>query len=342
MKESTNSSTPAIEAAAAQWLARRDRTLTPGEQDDYLQWLREDARHAPAIARQEATLGRLMQLGEWQSELRDEPNPDLFAPRPRRRSWTGLLLATGTLVATAAVVTVMLQTGSERYVSPAVPRAEKSYLRVNERRALSDGSVVELKDGSRITVDFSPEFRRIHLTGGEAYFTVAKNPNRPFIVEAAGMQVRAVGTVFNVRLDPSAVEVLVTEGKVKLSTPTTDETKPVPLLAAGERAIMPLNGAADPQVADVTPEQVHEALSWQAPRLQFYETPLSEAVAEFNRHARAGTERILIGQAALGDRRIGGTFRIDNREGFVRLLEITLDIRSRKLGNGDVMLFAGH
>lgn len=342
MKEFPSSSTPAIETAAAQWLARRDRTLTPGEQDDYLQWLREDPRHAAAMARQEATLGRLMQLGEWQSELRDEPNPDLFAPRRRRRSWSGLLLAAGTLAATAAVVTVMLRTGPERLVAPAVPKAEKSYLRVNERHALSDGSVVELKDGSRFAVDFSPAFRRIHLTGGEAYFTVAKDPNRPFIVEAAGMEVRAVGTVFNVRLDPAAVEVLVTEGKVKLSTPTADVTKPAPLLAAGERAILPLGGAGGPQLMSVTEEQIHEALSWQAPRLQFYETPLSEAVAEFNRHAGGSTERLVIGQAALGERRIGGTFRIDNREGFVRLLEITLDIRSRRLGNGDVLLLPAH
>ncbi|MBS0633140.1 MAG: FecR domain-containing protein [Verrucomicrobia bacterium] len=343
MEEFTHRTTPAIEAAAARWLARRDRTLTAKEQDDYLQWLREDPRHAAAVARQETTLGRLMQLGEWQSELQAEPNPDLFAPRPRRRSWGGLLLAASTLVATAAVIMVMLRTGPEQSIAPVVPKAEKSYLRVNERHALSDGSVVELKDGSRFTVEFSPGFRRIHLTGGEAYFTVAKDPNRPFIVEAAGMEVRAVGTVFNVRLDPAAVEVLVTEGKVKLSTPTTDTTKPVPLLAAGERAILPLNGAGDPQLAGVTAEQIREALSWQTPRLQFYETPLREAVEEFNRHAGdSGAPRILIGQTALGDRRIGGTFRIDNREGFVRLLEITLDVRSRRQGNGDVILFPAH
>lgn len=341
MNQPPDSTTPAIETAAARWLARRDRTLTASEQDEYLQWLREDPRHATAMARQEGTFGRLMQLGEWEPALRDEPNPDLFAPTPRRRRWPLGAMTSAALLAAAAAVAVMLWPAATQPTAPAVPRAEKSYLRVNERQALDDGSLVELKDGSRITVAFTPEFRRVRLTGGEACFTVAKDPHRPFIVEAAGMEVHAVGTVFNVRLDLASVEVLVTEGKVRLSTPTTDAANPAPLLAAGERAILPLAGETAPQVAGVTPDQIHEMLSWQTPRLQFYETPLKEAVAEFNRYAGGPTAtRLVIGQTEVGEQRIGGTFRIDNREGFVRLLEMTpdLNIRSRKLGNGDIVL----
>jgi len=340
MNQLPDNSTPAIEAAAARWLARRDRALTAHEQDEYLQWLREDPRHAAAMARQEATLDRLMQLGAWQPALRDEPNPDLFAPAPRRRGPLWSMAAT-VLVASAAALVVMLWPAATGPATPGVPKAEKTYLRVNERQALNDGSLVELKDGSRLAIEFTPEFRRVRLTGGEACFTVAKDPNRPFIVEAAGMEVHAVGTVFNVRLDHTAVEVLVTEGKVRLNTPAADASKPAPLLVAGERAILPLAAEAAPQVAPVTSDQMHEMLSWQTPRLQFYETPLKEAVAEFNRYAGGPTAtRLVIGQTAVGEQRIGGTFRIDNREGFVRLLEMTpdLNIRSRKLGNGDIVL----
>ena len=73
---------------------------------------------------------------------------------------------------------------------------------------------------------------------GEAYFTVAKNPGRPFVVAAGGVGVRAVGTAFNVRLDSDAVEVLVTEGRVQVSRSGFDDEGSS--LVAGQRAIVKL------------------------------------------------------------------------------------------------------
>ena len=89
-----------IERQAAQWVVRRDRGLTAAEQDEYLQWLREDARHAAAIARHEKTVQRMMQLATWQPTQSNEPNPDLFAPprRWRRPGWLAGLAAAATVV----------------------------------------------------------------------------------------------------------------------------------------------------------------------------------------------------------------------------------------------------
>src|SRR5262245_34181296 len=82
---------------AADWLARRDRGLSAAEQDDYLQWLREDARHAGLIARHEATARRMQTLAHWQPAMSSEPNPDLFArPRtqwPRMVPWLAVAAA---------------------------------------------------------------------------------------------------------------------------------------------------------------------------------------------------------------------------------------------------------
>ena len=91
-----------------------------------------------------------------------------------------------------------------------------------ERLTLEDGSVVELNHGGKLEIDFSSETRRVRLVRGEANFTVAKNPERPFVVNAGGVDVRAVGTVFNVRLAREAVEVVVSEGRVKLERPPVD------------------------------------------------------------------------------------------------------------------------
>jgi len=344
--------TSAVAEQAALWLARRDRGLTPAEQDDYMQWLTADPRHAEAMTQHAAAFERMMHLYEWQPANTTVPNPDLFAPgrsRSKAREPHGWRWAAG-LAAAAALVLGFSTLWQMR--APA-PVAAKSYLRVNERVALPDGSRVELKDGSKMVVQYSATERRVKLTGGEAQFSVWKDAARPFIVEAAGVEVRAVGTVFNVRLESNAVDVLVTEGRVGVAVasavpPTTANAQPSTpnsqhstFVSAGERTTIPLAPGSTPVppppavVTRATPEEIHEALAWQAPRLQFFETPLAEAVAEFNRLNR---HQLVLGEPALGDLRIGGTFRPDNVEGFVRLLGTTLEIRAEAQGENRLVL----
>lgn len=332
---------PAIAEQASLWLARRDRGLTAEEQDAYLQWLAADARHAEAMSQHATALERMMALYEWQPGQSAEPNPDLFAPRRRARL---PLFAWGFAAAAALALCVGLWQ-RHAVLSPRTSAlTENSYLRVNERHALPDGSVVELKDGSRIVTDFSPSVRRVRLTG-EAHFTVSHDPSRPFVVDAEGVAIRAVGTAFNVRIANDAVEVLVTEGRVRVHPPAADgsvnrtaaenEDTAVPLIAARQRAIVSRSPASSPQVSDVTTAQLADALAWQAPRLQFFETPLVVAVAEFNQRNRT---QIVIGDPELRSRLIGGSFRVANVEGFVRLLEVTLDLRATSRGPDEIVL----
>jgi len=333
--QSHRPSSQALAEQASLWLARRDRGLTPAEQDDYMQWIVADPRHAEAMMQHAAAFERMMHLYEWQPWHTTEGNPDLFAPRRRVRWWPWA--ASVVLAAAAAVGLSFIYS----WHAPAAP-AVTSYLQVNERLALPDGSRVELKDGSRIVVQYSDRERRVKLTGGEAQFSVWQDARRPFIVEAGGIEVRAVGTVFNVRLEDRTVAVLVTEGRVKVNreppAATSGGSVAEVILAAGEQTAVPLAVdavQAAPVVVPATSEQISQSLAWQTPRLQFWETPLAEAVAEFNRLNRF---QIVIGDAELGRRLIGGTFRPDNVEGFVRLLETTLDVRSDRRGDHETVL----
>lgn len=320
-----------IAEAAATWLARRDRGMNPAEQDAYLQWLHADPRHSQAVAQHAAALGRMMQLQEWQPGHDTEPNPHLFAPSRHPRVW---LWSLGMTAAAALVVGLFLRT-PEPVPTPAA--APKNYLHVNERLALPDGSRVELKDGSHLVVQYSDAERRVKLMGGEAHFSVWKDAARPFVVEVSGIEVRAVGTAFNVRLGDQAVEVLVTEGRVKVAQGQSDTASPL-LVSVRERAVVPLAAAEAPAVASVTNEEIAGELAWQAPRLQFHETPLVEAVAEFNRLNR---HQLVIGDPELNNLRIGGTFRPDNVEAFVRLLGTTLGVRAEAAGEDRTELRQG-
>jgi transmembrane sensor len=324
------------EKAALRWIVRRDRGLSPAEQDEYLQWLACDTSHGEALARQEASFDRLLRLGRQHPARSNAADRDLFAPP--RRGWRFRRMS-GLFAAAAALVIGTVWLGRE----PASPTlAPQSYVRLNESRTLSDGSTVELKDGSRIEVTFTAERREVRLIGGAAHFTIAKDPARDFTVQASDVTVRALGTVFSVRLDAAAVEVLVTEGTVTVEPPSTGAARGerssavLPVLSAGRRVLVPLEEQpTEPLVTTMSSGEMKQALAWQGPRFKFFETPLQVAIAQFNQRNRM---QLVLGNPDLGTIPIGGTFRVDNVEGFLRLLEMSLEIRSEPRSDDTIVL----
>lgn len=333
MKPNDASSEDAIAQQAATWLARRDRGLSPTEQDAYMQWLAADPRHVAEVRRLAAAFARMTQLYEWQPGQSTEPNPDLFRGRRHPRRW----LAGLGLAAALAVLLGGALAWRQFHLPP--PASTGSYLRVNEHQALPDGSLVVLKDGSRLIPAFTASERRVALIG-EGHFTVAKDPQRPFLVQAGGVTVRAVGTAFNVRVEPETVEVLVTEGRVQVQPPAKagvpeSAALPAPLVSAQHRAIVARQADAAPRLEEVSRAQIEDTLSWRAPRLQFFETPLAVAVAEFNLRNRT---QLIIADGSLKRERIGGSFRVDNLDGFLRALEVTIDVRAEPRGANEIVL----
>ncbi len=319
-----------IEHAAADWLIRRDRGLTAAEQDEFFQWLAADPRHGEWFARHQRTWKEFNLLAQWRPEHSAEPNPDLLAKPRARLRW----VAWGAPLAAAAALAVAFVGWREFRAPPVAPPAAVASVGQNTR-VLEDGSTVELRGDSEISVNFTPGERRLALVRGEAFFTVAKNTARPFIVRANGVDVRAVGTAFNVRLDPQAVEVLVTEGKVHVTPPPSlagnDAAPEIPLVEAGHRAIVPTQLAAPPPaIAAVTDEDVARALAWQPRLLDFDSTPLAQVIAEFNVRNRT---QLAIGDESLAALPIVATFRSDNVEGFVRLLEANGSVRVERRGD---------
>jgi len=340
-----------LEATASAWLARRDRGLTAAEQDGYFEWLRADPRHGAMIAHLEKTWGALDALAEWRPTHSTRPNPDLLAtPTPFRKSgWARRIkcpLTIRTLAAAAAAAVVVAGVFVFQSVSPESPPSSGTVrvIPTPERLTLEDGSVVELNHGGKLEIDFSSETRRVRLVRGEAHFTVTKNPARPFIVEANGVAVRAVGTAFNVRHSAAAIEVLVTEGQVQVerSIAVVPASAPTPLppaptaLVAGERAIVDTTApTAQLVVATVGPTEIAQALSWQGVRLEFAELPLAEVVTEFNLRNR---QQLVVGDATTGRLRVGGSFRADNVDAFVRLLEASFGVSAQRRADGALVL----
>ena len=320
-----------IEREAARWVLRRDRGLTASEQDEFSQWLAADSRHGAALARHRWGWDELDRLTGLQTSLGAVPDPDLFAPRTRMRRLRWFAPLAVSVVAAVAGFFYFKQptaTAPAWRPSPLVASCE--------RRTLDDGSIVELNRGSIVEVAFTPAERRVRLVRGEANFTVAKNPVRPFVVNAGGVDVRAVGTVFNVRLESTHVEVVVSEGRVKVDpagdAPASAET----LLSVGQSARVSLTPVALPlQVATLSAAQVEARLAWQPRLLDFTVTPLTEIVAEFNRR---NPVQLVVADPAIGSLRLSASFHSDNVEGFVRLMESDFGIRAEWRGEREIVL----
>lgn len=310
----------AIDATAARWIARRDAGLSDAEQAEFAHWYAESPLHAEAVARFEglwSTLGRPRRTGVapvLQGEL-----GHLLRQRRQRRAGA----------AAAVLCAVLLAVGSWVWISrspsdPAVAAAAVVHTTIMapERRVLPDGSAVELRAGSDIEVDFSGVQRRVVLVRGEAHFEVTKNPDRPFVVAAGGVNVRAVGTVFTVQLGASQVDVLVTEGRVAVEEPTpvaspgSPAREPLAFVDAGHRLEVgvALQPVAVPDVQPLATSEAAERLAWRTPRVEFSGAPLSEVIAVLNRFQ---STPFVLGDPTLANVSVSGLFSADDAEVFV-------------------------
>jgi len=269
--------------------------------------------------------------------------------RVRNRRRQRMIAASSIAIATLAIG--LWFSRGERSQAPSGHSAT-AVVNIPERRTLSDGSVVDLKDGAMISVSFSPKVRRVALLSGEAHFKVAKNKDRPFVVAVGDLEVRAVGTAFSVQLGKDRLDVLVTEGRVALEkaplpSPDAPANSPaqaagvrtIALLEAGNRASIEISDSKDAahslSVFAVSAAEVSQRLAWRVPKLEFTQTPLSEVIRMINEHGHA---RISIEDSTLEDVRISGLLRADHIDPLLHLLETEHGIEARHLPNGDIVL----
>ena len=206
--------------------------------------------------------------------------------------------------------------------------------KIGEQRdvLLVDGSRVTLNTNTAVAVRYSRGTRRIELLHGEALFAVTHDPARPFEVTAGKTLTRAVGTEFNVDLRSIKVTVSVLEGAVKVSALTDTESKAGNSTTPGSDALLPVTvakggalefrtseGGLRPEAADLK-----RIDAWRTRQLEFSDTPLREAVEEFNRYS---TTRITVGTAELEAVRVSGVFRTGDTAGFVYSLQEALRVQ---------------
>lgn len=291
--------TSAIDAAAAAWVVKMDRDLTPTEAQRLEQWLASDARCEVALERARATW-------EYAERCRVLPSIGLLpatTKRPRvsqAKAWA--------LAASLLLGAVILFYGWRDYANNHLATA----LGEIRRSPLSDGSLVTLDTRSRVSVHYEAETRLTRLETGEALFEVAKNKQRPFVVQAGNVRVRAVGTAFLVRRRPDGeVEVVVTEGVVDVWR-DVGSPEPAVRVPAGMRELVTAEEVSKP--ATMSSGEVARALAWTTGIIDLNGRTLGEAASEFNRYNR---QSIVVADKSLAAKTLIGRFGANDPQAFV-------------------------
>lgn len=327
-----------IEASAAAWFAKRESEEWTAEQQSELDaWLEQSTAHRIAFLRvceawkrfgeldapaAERARGAIPARGAW--VWMDEPKDPAIVVRRTAVAPRALFHRLSSRAAALALTVLAVIGLTFWYVAHHGTSYETAVGQIRSV-VLEDGSHVTLDTGSRIEVAVGADERRIDVIHGDAYFEVAKDPKRPFVVSLDRARVVAVGTQFYVARDRNARIVLVTEGKIRLERPTEAPQE----VLAGSEARLDASGIRISRPTDV---DVEEMLEWRSGYLLFRDTTLIEAVAKFNRYTH---KKILIEDPSIGGIRIGGHFRLDDVQGFIWLLKsgfpIDVDERSDRV-----------
>ncbi len=337
-----------IEETAAAWILKRGETGWTREDDAKLSdWLASSTAHRVAFARLDAVWRETARLKALSAGMPEDtvPTPERLIPvaaraesvdsinpptdrseqafvwatlSPRRKRYQWALAASILLTAVGSATWLLLPRGS----------AYQTEVGGLEAVPIGDGSAVTLNTDSRIRVSLTETERLVQLERGEAFFDVAPDPARPFVVAAGSERLVALGTQFSVRLSEHGLQVVVVEGRVRLESGAgSGPSTPSAELGAGATAH---SGTAGVLVQQKSVAELNAALSWREGYLVFHETSLADAVSEFNRYNQ---QRVVIEDEALGSLLIDGNFRATNVQAFVRLLEQGFPIAIEQSGS---------
>ncbi len=328
----------AIEAQAAEWLARRDAAerWTDADEQALQAWIAESVAHRVAWLRLGAAWQRTDRMPALSAlpapvpfdEL-DEP-PPVVAESTRRvtRGWT----AAGAALAAALVLAI----GVPWVIHQLGPREGERYateVGARESVALADGSRVILNTRTRGRAVVNDRRRHFWLEEGEAYFEVAHDPKRPFVITAGDDTITVLGTRFSVRHVDGRTEVTVVEGRVRVDLARSGGAPAAPVVVTGNESVIAERGSV--LVIGRTEGQVASELSWRQGQISFDQKTLGEIALEFNRYNRV--QLVVEGEAA--NLRLSGNFDTGNVEAFARLAHEGLGLRVER--DGDRIVLSG-
>ena len=317
-----------MNTTAAQWWIRlREPYPAPHLIEQWQAWMEADGSHAQAFAQ----ISRLAQeLHATDAPIRESLIKEFAGRRPAWRRWMA-----GVAVAASLLLAVMGWRGFEAGSLGPDALAQRYASAVGQDRHidLPDGSAIELGAASSLTAHYRSGRRAVNLDDGEAFFTVAHEPARPFVVDAGPVRIEDLGTAFNVRRTGDRVSVAVTQGRVRVAPSTwgamggTLAPRQAMELIAGQQA------SYDPHrgVFTLSTVTTTQATAWRQSRLEFVDEPLSAVLANVNRYSRRPVQ---LADPQLGTLTFTGTVNTHTIDSWINALPRVFPV--------EVSMFADH
>lgn len=316
---------------AARWLSRQQAGLSAREQREFDEWLSQ-GENAGEFQAMQAMWQRVGDLPQ-ENIARLRASLPVEKPQARRPFWFAAPVA--------ALLCVMLMWPAWQWFAPPVMTTAFHTGRGElEQLTLPDGTLVSLDAETQLQVAYFEQRREVTLIKGQAYFQVQHLEDKPFIVFSGPSRVTVLGTHFSVRYIPKSMsgdgtDVAVSSGAVRvgprswlqnmhwrvMATLRQDpQNRHLMVLRATQRATSDASGALTRQ-ASVAPDTIAD---WRQSRINFNNTPLSLALAEFSRYGEMPYHAASQDVAAL---RISGSFNVHRPDSFVRALPKVLPVK---------------
>lgn len=323
---------------AIDWLVKlRGENLSDAESHAFADWLTQDVAHADAFAKAERLFDNMVLAAQLPlSATTNSPNTPVrqnesvkTVRQPNYRPWLTLPFT----LAAVWLFAVTLVLPSQTYLSDIY--FSDYHTNTGEIRdiQLADGSHILLDTDSAVSVDYQTNKRQIILHHGQARFTVAKDAQRPFVAQTDKLNVRALGTVFDIyKKAADDISVTVQEHAVAAWIQVDNLGQPIQTqIQAGQQLTYHADGALQaPSAIDLA-----QASAWQQRRLFINDRPLSELIAELGRYR---TGRIFLADAQLKNLHVTGVFSLDNPDEVLARVRKILSLQETRLGPWWVVL----
>jgi transmembrane sensor len=302
-----------IDDEARLWAVRLDAgTMSPEDEALLEAWLEGDERRQGALLRAQAIdayFDRSRALGTGSDQAPEPAFDEERAP--------GYGLSRRQVIAASFGGAIAATAGGAWFLWPRETLYETALGEVR-RVPLSDGSFAAINTSTKLVVSMRKQDRNIKLDEGEAWFKVAHDPARPFVVAAGDVRVRAVGTAFSVRRENNGADVLVTDGVVE--TWIVGREAQAKRVAAGNRAFV---SSVAPTIEPVAAApQITRALAWREGQIAFDGEPLAQAISEFNRYNET---KLVVDDPELAREPVVGYFNATEPQDFAQAFARVID-----------------
>lgn len=307
-----------VEEQAVRWLIARDepQTWTDAIQKEFDAWLTASPAHQTAFWQVEASWSRIDLIADVR-----QLGLGVNRPKGQGRPWVSLFRVAAGL----GLFAVLGMSGALYFKQPdmetfATPIGGHKVI------TLIDGSKVELNTNTVIQIGIGANQRSVRLVRGEAFFQVYHDAAHSFTVAAAGHRLTDLGTKFLMRAHDQNLEVALLEGRASLESEGAQSSAPL-ILQPGDVA---KSTGRSVVLEKKSTRMLLDRLAWRKGILVFDNTPLNEAVAEFNRY---NVEKIVIDDLSGAHFKLNGAVRTNDREEFTHLARSLFGLRVEERGS---------